>query len=183
MSTATPCGKLTLMTRSELTVKLAHRIPSLSAQDIAACVSCMLDAITTELAGGGRVEIRGFGSLSVNYREARMARNPATGAKVNVPGKHTVRFKAGLELRERVNRYANSQDRTVSGGEKSADAAELCFGCVYYPPNLPPYAYSAEDWEMLQARRCSFDHEPGDNRCQTMRKTSCSLIDLRAKQP
>jgi hypothetical protein len=64
--------------------------------------------------------------------------------------------------------------------ENSAEPQELCVGCVYYPPNLPPNAYTPEDWEMLQVRPCSFEHQPGDTSCQTTRKTSCSLIDLEA---
>ena len=64
--------------------------------------------------------------------------------------------------------------------ENSAETEDLCFGCVYYPPNLPPNAYSPEDWEMLQARQCSFEHKPGDTDCLTTRKTSCSLVDLEA---
>lgn len=55
---------------------------------------------------------------------------------------------------------------------------ELCFGCVYYPPNLPPAAYAPEDWQMLQARDCSFDHVPGSADCLTSRKTSCSIVKL-----
>jgi hypothetical protein len=55
---------------------------------------------------------------------------------------------------------------------------EHCFGCVYYPPNLPQHAYSESDWSMLQARACSFEHTPGTDDCLSSRKTSCSLIDL-----
>ena len=59
-----------------------------------------------------------------------------------------------------------------------SDTQELCFGCVYYPPNLPPSAYAEEDFRMLQAKSCSFDHRPGDEGCRATRKTSCSLVDL-----
>lgn len=55
---------------------------------------------------------------------------------------------------------------------------EHCVGCVYYPPNLPRSAYSEEDYSMLMGKRCSFDHQPGDDNCAVTRKTSCSLIDL-----
>lgn len=55
---------------------------------------------------------------------------------------------------------------------------EFCAGCVYYPPNLPRPAYAAEDWAMLQARACSFEHAPGSADCLSSRKTSCSLLDL-----
>lgn len=57
-------------------------------------------------------------------------------------------------------------------------ADEHCLGCVYYPPNLPPSAYSEEDYRMLQAKTCSFDHQPCDQGCAVTRKTSCSLVDL-----
>lgn len=55
---------------------------------------------------------------------------------------------------------------------------ELCVGCVYFPPNLPAQAYAREDWLMLQERDCSYEHQPGDEGCQQMRKTSCSIVDL-----
>ena len=58
------------------------------------------------------------------------------------------------------------------------DRHEHCFGCVYYPPNLPADAYPAEDYRMLQGKRCAFDHLPGDTACAATRKTSCSLVDL-----
>ena len=52
---------------------------------------------------GDRVEVRGFGSFSLNYRPPRVGRNPKTGEKVAIPGKHTPHFKAGKELREMVD--------------------------------------------------------------------------------
>jgi hypothetical protein len=58
------------------------------------------------------------------------------------------------------------------------DPPELCWGCVYYPPNLPGHAYSEEDWAMLQSLHCSFNHVPASAECLTSRKTSCSLVDL-----
>ncbi len=53
-----------------------------------------------------------------------------------------------------------------------------CFGCVLYPPNLPPYAYSEEDWALLQGMACSLEHKPGMPDCLVSRKTSCSLVEL-----
>ena len=54
----------------------------------------------------------------------------------------------------------------------------LCLGCVYYPPNLPPDAYDKEDWDMLQARTCTFEYQVGDADCQATRKTASSLVNL-----
>ena len=59
-----------------------------------------------------------------------------------------------------------------------ATAHEDCLGCVYFPPNLPAQAYSPDDFQMLQRKRCSFDFQAQDANCQATRKTSCSLVDL-----
>ena len=48
-------------------------------------------------------EIRGFGSFALNYRPPRLGRNPKSGDKVQVPSKYVPHFKAGKELRERVD--------------------------------------------------------------------------------
>lgn len=50
-----------------------------------------------------RIEIRGVGSFKINYRPSRIGRNPKSGEKVTVPEKHVPHFKAGRELRERVD--------------------------------------------------------------------------------
>lgn len=55
---------------------------------------------------------------------------------------------------------------------------QLCFGCVLYPPNLPPYAYAKADWDFLQSLTCSLEHAPGTEGCMASRKTSCSLVEL-----
>jgi len=62
--------------------------------------------------------------------------------------------------------------------KKPDKADELCWGCVYFPQNLPRHAYSQEDWILLQEKNCSFDFQPQDENCQATRKTSCSLVDL-----
>jgi integration host factor subunit beta len=91
------------MTRSELIITLANRFPQLVVKDIDVSVKEILDKIGETLAGGHRVEIRGFGTFSLNYRPPRTGRNPKTGAQVAVPAKYTPHFKAGKELRERVD--------------------------------------------------------------------------------
>ena len=53
-----------------------------------------------------------------------------------------------------------------------------CAGCVYFPANLPEQAYSAEDYQMLMSKACSFDATPGDENCDAIRKGSCSLVSL-----
>jgi integration host factor subunit beta len=91
------------MTKSELIAKLAVRFPQLVVKDAELSVKAILDTMAERLANGDRIEIRGFGSFSLNYRPPRLGRNPKTGDKVQVPEKHVPHFKAGKELRERVD--------------------------------------------------------------------------------
>lgn len=90
------------MTRSELIDALAQRFPKLMKADADMVVAEILGAISQTLASGHRVEIRGFGSFSLNYRPPRIGRNPKTGEKVLVPGKYSPHFKAGKEMRDRL---------------------------------------------------------------------------------
>ncbi len=91
------------MTKSELIVRLAARFPQLVAKDADYAVKMILDAMSENLAEGGRIEIRGFGSFALNYRPPRVGRNPKSGERVSVPEKFVPHFKAGKELRERVD--------------------------------------------------------------------------------
>lgn len=91
------------MTKSELIERLAQRFPQLVVKDADYAVKMMLDAMTECLIRGDRIEIRGFGSFALNYRPPRIGRNPKSGEKVNVPEKYVPHFKAGKELRERVD--------------------------------------------------------------------------------
>ena len=90
------------MTRSELIAALASRLPGLVAKDAEIAIKEILEAIGNALANGDRVEIRGFGSFALNYRPPRTGRNPKSGESVRVPEKHVPHFKAGKEMRERV---------------------------------------------------------------------------------
>ena len=91
------------MTRADLIDRLAHTHPQLQAKDAEMVVRVILDAMSDTLSRGDRIEIRGFGSFALNYRAARNGRNPKTGAAVKVPAKYTPHFKAGMELRKRVD--------------------------------------------------------------------------------
>ena len=91
------------MTKSELIAQLAERFPPLVATDADRAVKMILDAMSEALVRGDRIEIRGFGSFALNYRPPRLGRNPKSGEKVDVPAKWVPHFKAGKELRERVD--------------------------------------------------------------------------------
>ncbi len=91
------------MTKSELIMRLAERNPHLYYRDVERIVSTIFDEIAGALSRGDRVELRGFGALSVKKRNARIGRNPRTGESVNVAEKHVPFFKTGKHLRQRLN--------------------------------------------------------------------------------
>ncbi|RST31229.1 integration host factor subunit beta [Sphingomonas ginkgonis] len=91
------------MIRSELVQKLCGDFPDLTQREIENVVSALFDAITDQLSTGGRVELRGFGAFSTRQRDARVGRNPRTGASVEVDAKRVPYFKPGKEMRERLN--------------------------------------------------------------------------------
>ena len=91
------------MIRSELVQKLCDDFPDLTQREVENVVAALFDSITDQLAKGGRVELRGFGAFSTRQRDARMGRNPRTGAAVDVDAKRVPYFKPGKEMRERLN--------------------------------------------------------------------------------
>ncbi len=91
------------MTKSELIQRLADANPHLYQRDVERIVTTIFDEITTALANGDRVELRGFGAFSVKERDSRVGRNPRTGEAVNVTAKHIPYFKTGKQLREKLN--------------------------------------------------------------------------------
>jgi len=91
------------VTKSELIERVTSRQKQLSPKDVELAIKTLLEEMSQALAGGGRIEIRGFGSFSLHYREPRIGRNPKTGQSVDLNGKFVPHFKPGKELRERVN--------------------------------------------------------------------------------
>jgi len=92
------------MTKSKLINLLAARFSQLVHKDAEISVKVILEAMSNSLKKNNRIEIRGFGSFSLNYRPARIGRNPKTGDAVNIPEKNVPHFKAGKELRKRVDK-------------------------------------------------------------------------------
>jgi integration host factor subunit beta len=91
------------MTKRGIIDELLIRHPGISYRDSEILVSMMFDAMTRGLMAGQRVELRGFGSFGVKLRHARRGRNPKTGAPVEVAAKRIPFFRAGKELRVKVN--------------------------------------------------------------------------------
>lgn len=94
------------MTKSELVKRLKDKYHNLYLKDVELVVDTVLNEIIDALMSGNRVELRGFGSFSTRDREARSARNPKTGEFVYLGKRRSVYFRAGKELRDRVDNYA-----------------------------------------------------------------------------
>lgn len=90
------------MTRSDLVEALAGRFAQFGQRDAELAVKAILEAMSDALIQGQRIEIRGFGSFTVNRRPARMGRNPRSGESVAIPEKRVPHFKPGKALREAV---------------------------------------------------------------------------------
>ena len=95
--------KPAIMTRSDLVEELAVRFSQLTQRDAEFAVKAILEAMNDALVRGHRIEIRGFGSFSVNRRPPRMGRNPRSGESVAIPEKRVPHFKPGKALREAVD--------------------------------------------------------------------------------
>jgi len=91
------------MIRSELIQKIADENPHLYQRDVERIVNTIFEEVTSAMAQGNRVELRGFGAFSVKKRDARVGRNPRTGDSVQVEEKHVPFFKTGKLLRDRLN--------------------------------------------------------------------------------
>ena len=102
------------MTKSELIAELAAAHPHLLARDVELIVNTIFDEIKTAMLRGDRVELRGFGAFTVRQRDARTGRNPRTGEPVPVREKVVPFFKAGKELRDRINRGAPAPSRRAA---------------------------------------------------------------------
>ena len=113
------------MTKSELIEILAARHNQLAPKDAELAVKTMLDAMSAALAEGDRIEIRGFGSFGLNFRPPRTGRNPKTGEKVLVPKKYVPHFKAGKELRERVDEALAALEAAEATKAEAARIAAL----------------------------------------------------------
>ncbi|WP_278247413.1 integration host factor subunit beta [Sphingomonas jatrophae] len=91
------------MIRSELVQRLARDNPEFTAKEMERVVALFFDAIVEQLATGGRVELRGFGTFTTRARDARTGRNPRTGDAVDVDAKRVPYFKPGKEMRQKLN--------------------------------------------------------------------------------
>lgn len=96
------------MIKTELVSMIAEENPHLRIKDTEILVNTVFKEIIQAMENGRRVELRGFGSFSVKDRDRRKGRNPQTGELVNVAAKSVPFFKAGKEIRARLQEAAIS---------------------------------------------------------------------------
>ncbi|UDG83213.1 integration host factor subunit beta [Candidatus Vallotia lariciata] len=109
------------MTKSELVAQLALRFPQLVLRDANRAVKIMLGAMSDALSTNHRIEIRGFGRFVLNYRMARVGRNPKSGKQVQILATWVPHFKPGKELRNRINKKTGQSSIKTGGNNLSGD--------------------------------------------------------------
>ena len=131
------------MTRSDLVEELAARFSQLTHRDAEYAVKTILDAMGDALVRGHRIEIRGFGSFSINRRPPRLGRNPRSGESVQIPEKRVPHFKPGKALRESVDQRTGQLQESqalIVQGEKQAAFGLLAAGLRRQAGSLWPVA-------------------------------------------
>ena len=112
------------MTKSELIEALARRQTHLAFSDVELAVKNVIEQMSQALAGGERIEIRGFGSFALHYRPPRMGRNPKTGQEVPISPRRVLVFRASNTLKTQINSGlggVSSHGREQSAAETSAE--------------------------------------------------------------
>lgn len=90
------------MNKNDLMDAVAQKA-NITKKEAAEALNAIIDAIVTELQGGGEVQLVGFGTFSVSERAAREGRNPATGMKMSIPASKYPKFTAGKGFKDKVN--------------------------------------------------------------------------------
>ena len=90
------------MNKAELIEALQKKI-ELTKSEAETVVNLFFNEMTTALAKGNRVEIRGLFSFHAKHYKGYTGRNPKTGEKVKIKSKKLPVFKCGKELKDRVN--------------------------------------------------------------------------------
>lgn len=116
------------MTKSELIERIVaaqsqQSGSQLTNKDIELAVKTMIEQMSSTLASGERIEIRGFGSFSLHYRAPRIGRNPKTGESVGLAGKYVPHFKPGKELRDRVNQALAKEAKNENSQNAQQEAS------------------------------------------------------------
>ena len=89
--------------KSKLLKELSNNYPNFLKKDLEKSLNIFFNEIKIALYKGENVEIRDFGTWSVNIQKARLSRNPKTGEKIETPEKKKIRFKMSKKLFNKIN--------------------------------------------------------------------------------
>ena len=89
------------MKKAEFISKVARK-SGLSKKDVELVIDASIETITQALKERDKVSFLGFGSFQAVKKGSREVTNPKTGAKITIPEKYSVRFRAGKFLKETV---------------------------------------------------------------------------------
>lgn len=92
------------MTKSVLIEKVTEKAEGLTKKQVETIINTIFDGMKDALAKGEKIEIRGFGNFRIKQRNAKVARNPRTGEKVEVPAKRVLHFKVGKPFHDSLNK-------------------------------------------------------------------------------
>ncbi|MDD5826761.1 MAG: HU family DNA-binding protein [Bacilli bacterium] len=90
------------MKKSEIIALIAENT-ELSKADVERVYNATFDLFKDELAKGNKISVSGFGTFDISERAEREGRNPQTGETIKIAASKSVKFKAGKELKEKVN--------------------------------------------------------------------------------
>jgi len=89
--------------KSKLLKQLSDNYPNFLKKDLEKSLNIVLNEIKMALNKGENVELRDFGTWSIQTQKARFSRNPKTGEKFETPEKRKVRFKMSKKLFKKMN--------------------------------------------------------------------------------
>ena len=96
-----------MTTLSSIKKEMANQFPNILRKDINRCVSIIFSEIIGALCGNEftAVELRGYGRFSTKMQKPRIARNPSTGAQINIAQKRVLKWKCSKKLLKRLNEH------------------------------------------------------------------------------
>lgn len=109
------------ITKSDITQVTTNSIDDIPSKVVANGSKLIFDILSDYIVQGYRIEVRGFGSFSVRYRPPRNAHNPRNGEKVITLGKFIPHFKAGIALKERINKLINKGNSVLNEIEQEQE--------------------------------------------------------------
>ena len=89
--------------KSEIIKQLSKNYPNFLKKDLEKFINIFINEIKLALYKKENVEIRDFGTWSINIQKSRLARNPKSGEKIEIPEKKKIRFKMSKKLFKKIN--------------------------------------------------------------------------------